>query len=144
MFAIWMFAIQIPTVQHFLFGTKCCIQDWIFLPFCFSIQKFCQIQKQIIPRLTRLCIPVLVSRNHPWTLEPWHVRASMRKLGLEVAEPEAVKLPENPISGPNEDLESKEFPVSLKVMIFILKLLRRSLSNKFHVLVVSYGPFIYF
>ena len=105
-------------------------EDRVFL---FLVSKKFRIPKQIIPRLTRLCIPVLVSRNHPWTLEPWHVRASMRKLGLEVAEAEAVKLPENPISGPNEDLESKEFPVSLKVTIFTLKLSWRSLSNKFYV-----------
>ena len=39
----------------------------------------------------------------------------MRKEGLEVNNIEAIKLPEQKISGPDENLESKEFPVWLKV-----------------------------
>ena len=46
---------------------------------------------QALSRLSRLCVPVLMSRNHPWTLEPWHIRASMRKIGLEVNEVESIR-----------------------------------------------------
>jgi hypothetical protein len=43
----------------------------------------------------------------------------MRKVGLEVAVANSIKLPDRPISGPNEDLEAKEFPISLTVNIII-------------------------
>jgi hypothetical protein len=71
---------------------------------------------QVIPRLSRICFPIILSQNHSWTLEPWHIRASMRKQGLEFNN--AITLPKQKIWGPDENLESKEFPVWLKVNTF--------------------------
>jgi len=39
----------------------------------------------------------------------------MRKRGLEVNAASAISLPEQKISGPDENLEAKEFAVKLKV-----------------------------
>jgi hypothetical protein len=56
-----------------------------------------------------------MSGNQTWTLEPWHIRAAMRKHGLEVNDVNAITLPERQISGPDKNLEAKEFAVRLKV-----------------------------
>lgn len=83
-----------------------------------SIQYSSEIVRKVLSRLSRLCVPVLMSRNHPWTLERWHIRSSMRKIGLEVNDVESVRLPDQTISGPDDNLESKEFPIWLKINDF--------------------------
>lgn len=55
-----------------------------------------------------------MNKDVPWTLEPWHVRASFRKAGFHVAE-EAITLPGKPISGPDLSLENKHFYVTVTI-----------------------------
>lgn len=52
--------------------------------------------------------------EEPWTLEPWHVKASFRKSGYVVPE-EAITLPEEPIKGPDMNLQDKEFFIVVKI-----------------------------
>lgn len=55
-----------------------------------------------------------MNKEMPWTVEPWHVRASFRKAGVHVPD-EAIQLPDKPITGPNLDLEAKQFFVTVTV-----------------------------
>lgn len=64
--------------------------------------------------LSRCVIAVVMNMDHPWTIEPWHIRASLRKAGIFAPE-YAITLPRKPISGPNMDLEGKTFMVTVKI-----------------------------
>lgn len=65
-----------------------------------------------------MTLAVVMNKENPWTLKPWHVRASFRKSGCWIPEG-AIELPEKPITGPNMDLEAKEFFVTVTVCIYI-------------------------
>ncbi|KAG5866956.1 hypothetical protein JTB14_035410 [Gonioctena quinquepunctata] len=67
-----------------------------------------------IKALQRMTLSVVMNKEMAWTLEPWHVKASFRKCGYVVPE-EAIELPGQPISGPNMDLENKEFAVTVTI-----------------------------
>ncbi|CAG4953848.1 unnamed protein product [Parnassius apollo] len=64
--------------------------------------------------LSRLVLHITMSKKEPWTLEPWHVRASFRKAGFVVPE-YAIKMPPVEIKGPDLSLQEKEFYVTVKI-----------------------------
>lgn len=59
-------------------------------------------------------VGVVMNKDHPWTLEPWHIRVSLRKMGVYIREQD-IKLPTTKISGPNLDIQNKEFEVEVQV-----------------------------
>lgn len=59
-------------------------------------------------------VAVVMNKDVPWTLEPWHVRVSLRKMGVYIREQD-IKMPAVKISGPNLDIQNKEFEVEIKV-----------------------------
>ncbi|XP_011860122.1 PREDICTED: 39S ribosomal protein L9, mitochondrial [Vollenhovia emeryi] len=64
--------------------------------------------------LSQKRISIVMSKDVPWTLEKWHVKANFRKAGIHLPE-DAITMPEKPISGPNLDLEGKQFYVTLTI-----------------------------
>nr|CAD7407565.1 unnamed protein product [Timema cristinae] len=62
--------------------------------------------------LSKMTLAIVMNKEIPWKLEPWHIRMSFRKAGVDVAE-HAIELPEKPIKGPNLDLECKIFFVTI-------------------------------
>ncbi|XP_017785274.1 PREDICTED: 39S ribosomal protein L9, mitochondrial [Nicrophorus vespilloides] len=64
--------------------------------------------------LSRVTLSIIMNKETPWVLKPWHVKASFRKCGYWVPE-ETIVLPTNPITGPNLELENKEFFVTITV-----------------------------
>ncbi|XP_041969091.1 39S ribosomal protein L9, mitochondrial [Aricia agestis] len=64
--------------------------------------------------LSRLVLQITMSKTQPWTLEPWHVRASFRKAGYVVPE-SAIIMPKVAIKGPDLSLQEKEFLVTVKI-----------------------------
>jgi len=64
--------------------------------------------------LSRKRISIVMSKDVPWTLEKWHIKANFRKNGIYLPE-DAITMPEKPISGPNLDLQEKEFYVTLTI-----------------------------
>lgn len=78
-------------------------------------------------------LSAIVSKENPWTLKPWHIRAAFRRSGIIVPE-EAIEMPPKEIKGPDMSIEQKEFYVTvtvrcssllLKVEFFVLiKLLK--------------------
>ncbi|CAG9860001.1 unnamed protein product [Phyllotreta striolata] len=67
-----------------------------------------------VKTLSRVLISVVMNKDVPWTLKPWHVKASFRKCGYAVPE-YAIELPATPIVGPNMELENKEFAVTVTI-----------------------------
>ena len=57
---------------------------------------------------------VSMNKNQPWVIEPWHIRVAFRKAGVIVPE-ETIIMPPEPITGPDYDLQDKEFAVTIKV-----------------------------
>ncbi|CAG9837398.1 unnamed protein product [Diabrotica balteata] len=67
-----------------------------------------------VQSLSRMMLSVVMNKETPWTIKPWHIKASFRKCGYFVPE-EAITIPGTPISGPNMDLEGKEFAVTVTI-----------------------------
>lgn len=80
--------------------------------------------------LSTQLVHVLMSNRNSWTIEPWHIRVALRREGI-IAEEESIELPEMKISGPDEKLEMKEFPVKITVSSCFKK------SNNFCICVLS-------
>lgn len=59
-------------------------------------------------------LSVIMNKDHPWVLEPWHIRASLRKAGMHAAEG-TIELPKEPITGPDLLKQGKEFIVTVTV-----------------------------
>lgn len=70
--------------------------------------------ERTIKYLSKKRISIIMSKDIPWTLEKWHVRTSFRKTGIFVPE-DTIMMPERPISGPNLDVEGKEFYITLTI-----------------------------
>lgn len=64
--------------------------------------------------LSQKRISIVMSKDVSWTLEKWHIKANFRKAGIYLSE-DTITMPERPISGPNLDLEGKEFYVTLTI-----------------------------
>lgn len=58
---------------------------------------------------------VTMNKFNEWTLEPWHIRVSMRKAGLYVMNDSQIQLPKEPITGPDPAKQGKEFYVTVTV-----------------------------
>lgn len=67
-----------------------------------------------VKSLQRVLLSVVMNMENPWTIKPWHIKASFRKCGYIVPE-SAITLPETPISGPDMNLEDKEFFITVTV-----------------------------
>ncbi|PSN36982.1 hypothetical protein C0J52_15825 [Blattella germanica] len=67
-----------------------------------------------INNLLKTSVIILMNKDVPWTIQPWHIRASFRKAGIHVPE-DSIRLPEEPISGPNMDFEGKYFEVTITI-----------------------------
>lgn len=64
--------------------------------------------------MSGIVLSIIMNKDVPWTLEPWHLRASFRKAGFHVAE-DAITLPSKPITGPDLSLQDKIFYVTVTV-----------------------------
>lgn len=60
-------------------------------------------------------VNVTLNKTNSWTLEPWHVRVSMRKAGMYVNADAQIRLPKEPICGPDPAKQGKEFFVFVMV-----------------------------
>lgn len=62
-----------------------------------------------------MVVSVSMNKDIPWTIEPWHIRVSLRKMNVHVLNDDSIELPEQPISGPDPTLEGKSFVVYITV-----------------------------
>lgn len=64
--------------------------------------------------LQSLVFNLVMNKDHPWTVEKWHIRASFRKMNIYVPD-ECIELPEEPITGPDMNKQNKEFFVTVTI-----------------------------
>lgn len=67
-----------------------------------------------IKLLRKFCLIVNMSIENPWVLEKWHIRANFRRNQFIVSD-DSITMPEKEISGPNLDLENKQFYVTITI-----------------------------
>ncbi|XP_060864818.1 large ribosomal subunit protein bL9m [Metopolophium dirhodum] len=65
--------------------------------------------------LKKMVVSVSMNKDEPWTIEPWHIRVSLRKMNVHVLSDDSIELPEHPISGPDFTLEGKSFVVYITI-----------------------------
>ncbi|XP_055690334.1 39S ribosomal protein L9, mitochondrial [Lutzomyia longipalpis] len=70
--------------------------------------------QRTINMIEGLILPIVMNKDHPWVIEKWHIRASLRKAGYYATD-ESITIPETPIRGPDLSLENKEFTVQIKI-----------------------------
>ncbi|XP_044263949.1 39S ribosomal protein L9, mitochondrial [Tribolium madens] len=64
--------------------------------------------------LSKICLSIVMNKDSPWTLQPWHIRTSFRKCGYVVPE-YAITMPKQEIKGPDLNLEGKEFYIIVTI-----------------------------
>lgn len=62
-------------------------------------------------------LDVCMNMDNPWTIQPWHIKASLRKHRTWVEE-KNIEIPGGEINGPDMDLQNKEFIAILTVNNF--------------------------
>jgi large subunit ribosomal protein L9 len=70
---------------------------------------------QTLKYLKHMVISVSMNKDEPWTIEPWHIRVSLRKMNVHVLSDESIELPKHPISGPDLTMEGKSFVVYITI-----------------------------
>lgn len=50
-----------------------------------------------------------MNKDHPWEIEKWHIRSSLRKSGIQVLSDDQIELPAEKITGPDLTKQNKEF-----------------------------------
>ncbi|XP_013183024.1 large ribosomal subunit protein bL9m [Amyelois transitella] len=70
--------------------------------------------QRTINLLSNLVLQITMSKMQPWTLQPWHVKASFRKSGFFVPE-YAIEMPPVEIKGPDLSLQDKEFFITVTI-----------------------------
>lgn len=58
---------------------------------------------------------LIMNKDHPWEIEPWHIRASLRKAGFQILHDSAIELPKEKITGPDMAKQGKEFIVTVTI-----------------------------
>lgn len=56
-----------------------------------------------------------MNKDQPWVLEPWHIRASLRKAGCYILKDSSIELPEEKITGPDLAKQNKQFMVTVTI-----------------------------
>ncbi|GJQ79219.1 hypothetical protein Trydic_g5464 [Trypoxylus dichotomus] len=79
-----------------------------------KIQYSSRSAQMMVSILSNKTISVVMNKEIPWSLKPWHITTSFRKCGYHVPE-NAVTMPTKPIEGPNMDIENKEFFVIVTI-----------------------------
>jgi len=59
--------------------------------------------------LKKVTLSVFMNMNEPWTIEPWNIKVALRKQGIQITDDHCIQIPEKPISGPDLQLEGKDF-----------------------------------
>ena len=65
--------------------------------------------------LERKIFAIVMNKDHPWVIEPWHIRASLRKCGYMISSDDAIELPAEKIRGPDLTIEGKQFNATVTV-----------------------------
>ncbi|KAH8265235.1 hypothetical protein KR038_001883 [Drosophila bunnanda] len=64
--------------------------------------------QRTVNMLESIVLAVVMNKDEPWVLQPWHIKASLRKAGFHCRE-ECITLPKERIEGPDLKKENKDF-----------------------------------
>lgn len=70
---------------------------------------------QTINMLKKKVFGIIMNKDHPWEIEPWHIRASLRKAGYYILNDSSIELPKQKITGPDLNKEGKMFNVTVTI-----------------------------
>jgi large subunit ribosomal protein L9 len=96
-----------------------------------NVQKYSKLKEEIdvkehsspyaqrtINILQGITLSVVMNKDHPWVIEPWHIRASLRKCGYHVLDDAAIEMPAEKIVGPDLMKQNKIFHVTVTINKF--------------------------
>ncbi|XP_055373863.1 39S ribosomal protein L9, mitochondrial [Condylostylus longicornis] len=83
--------------------------------------------QRTVNMIQSLTLSIVMNKDEPWKLEPWHIRVSLRKAGYYCTD-ECITMPDQPIEGPDLNKEGKVFNVT----ITINKLEKANLKCRIH------------
>ncbi|CRK88334.1 CLUMA_CG002113, isoform A [Clunio marinus] len=58
---------------------------------------------------------IVMNQTHPWVIEPWHIRVSLRKAGFNILHDSSIELPKEKITGPDLTIQNKGFSVVVTI-----------------------------
>ncbi|RZF36401.1 hypothetical protein LSTR_LSTR002997 [Laodelphax striatellus] len=65
--------------------------------------------------LSKAVYGLVMNKENKWVVEPWHVKAALRKVGTHILDESCIELPKTKIEGPDMNLEGKEFFVTITI-----------------------------
>lgn len=68
-----------------------------------------KISKTLMRILPYYTIRVVLNQENEWTIQPWHIKASARKIGIHILNESGIEIPGPPIQGPDVNLHGKDF-----------------------------------
>lgn len=74
-----------------------------------------QYAQRTVNMLQNRVFAIVMNKNHPWVIEPWHIRASLRKCGYFIKSDNSIELPTEKITGPDLTMQNKEFTVIVTI-----------------------------
>ncbi|XP_055906064.1 39S ribosomal protein L9, mitochondrial [Eupeodes corollae] len=70
--------------------------------------------QRTVNMLENMTLAVVMNKDQPWEIKPWHIRTSLRKAGYYVKD-ECITMPEQAITGPDLKKESKDFYCTITI-----------------------------
>lgn len=58
---------------------------------------------------------IIMNKDQPWEIQPWHIRSSLRKSGVYVLSDSQIEMPEEKITGPDLRKQNKEFYCTITI-----------------------------
>lgn len=58
---------------------------------------------------------VVLNKDQPWEIQPWHIRSSLRKAGVYILNDSQIELPAEKITGPDMRKQNKEFTCTVTI-----------------------------
>jgi len=71
--------------------------------------------QDFINKYSKRVFDICMNMDVPWLIEPWHIKASLRKHKIWVKSAEDITIPGGRIEGPDQSLENKEFIATLTI-----------------------------
>ena len=71
---------------------------------------------ELVSKLSKMVVPLVMSGQNHWKLEPIHVKFALLTQGVSVDE-KSIVLPEEPIAGPDQTILEKEIGVDVLVSL---------------------------
>lgn len=86
-----------------------------YVPQVTETKKRSPFMQRTMEALEKADVDVILNQLIPWTLEPWHIRAALRKEGIFITNDTQIELPSVEIAGPNLKNENKLFYVTVTI-----------------------------